>query len=165
MTTASALDGSRELGRLVGEERKILVEFVVRLADFNRLKCWATLGYRSPWDFLRRELGRSEALASDRLTAAFLVARFPQIIELLRDGRLCITNLIKLRDVLTAENCDQVLAQACGRPKREVEMIVAAYLPQPAPRDRIEPLAPALHRLQVTVSDQFVGDLDEARAA
>ena len=58
--------------------------------------------------YLRRELGLSEAMASYRAAAAELVGRFPQIVELLRDGRLCLTNLIKLRDVLTEANCDEV---------------------------------------------------------
>jgi 5-methylcytosine-specific restriction endonuclease McrA len=194
MSPSSALDRCHELRRLVGEERKILVEFVVRLADFNRVKGWAELGYRSPWEFLRRELGLSEALASYRLTAADLVTRFPQIIAPLREGRLCVTNLIKLRDVLTEANCEEVLAQACGKPRREVEVIAAVYHPQPpakemlrrlpAPkpielklpaetvrverpptrRDVVKPLAPELHRLQVTVSNEFVEDLEQAKA-
>jgi len=78
----------------------------------QRLKCWAELGYASLWLFLRKELGLSEAMASYRAAAAELVGRFPQIVEPLRDGRLCITNLIKLRGILTEENCEQVLGRA-----------------------------------------------------
>ena len=52
MRTMSALDRSHELRQLLGEECKILVEFIVRLSDFNRLKLWAELGYGSAWDFL-----------------------------------------------------------------------------------------------------------------
>src|SRR5690349_8693691 len=117
MSESSALDRSRELRALLGQERNSLVEFILRLSDFNRFKCWAELGYASLWMFLRNELGLSEAMASYRAAAAELVGRFPQIIEPLRDGRLCITNLIKLRDVLTEANCEEVLAQVAGKPR------------------------------------------------
>src|SRR5215467_9416536 len=119
MSAPSALDRSRELAGLLGRERNSLVEFILQLADFNKLKCWAELGHTSLWMFLRRELGLSEAMASYRSAAAELVGRFPQIIELLRDGRLCVTNLIKLRGILTDENCEEVLAQVAGAPTRQ----------------------------------------------
>src|SRR5262245_15646163 len=201
MSPSSAVDRSRELRALLGSERNLLVEFILRLADFHRLKLWAELGYASLWLFLRNELGLSEAMASYRAAAAELVDRFPQVIEALRDGRVCITNLIKLRGILTEENCGEVLAKVAGRPTREVELMVAVYspklvardtlrqLPPPktvevvlagtsedpsrtvevelpsAPRDTVKPLAPTQHRLAVTVSSEFVQDLEQARAA
>jgi 5-methylcytosine-specific restriction endonuclease McrA len=201
MSPSSAVDRSRELRALLGQERNSLVEFILRLSDFNRLKCWAELGYASLWLFLRKDLGLSEAMASYRSAAAELVGRFPQIIEPLRDGRLCITNLIKLRGILTEENCEEVLAQVAGQPTRQVELMAAAYKPKPAVRDTlrplpplrtvevaldgtsktpartvqvelpparrdaVKPLAPTQHRLAVTVSSEFVQDLEQARAA
>src|SRR5215831_14680089 len=201
MSPSSAVDRSRELRALLGSERNALVEFILRLADFQRLKCWAELGYASLWLFLRKELGLSEAMASYRAAAAELVGRFPQIVGPLRDGRLCITHLIKLRGILTEENCEQVLAQVAGQPTGQVELMAAAYRPKPgvrdtlrplspprtvevalaatsqtsprtvqvelspARRDAVKPLAPAQHRLAVTVSSEFVQDLEQARAA
>src|SRR5690349_11357330 len=195
MSESSALDRSRELRALLGQERNSLVEFILRLSDFNRFKCWAELGYASLWMFLRNELGLSEAMASYRAAAAELVGRFPQITEFLRDGRLCVTNLIKLRGVLTEANCEEVLAQVAGKPRREVELLAAAHHPKPIHRDvlrqlperktvevavagaavqvelppprrdAVKPIAPAQHRLAVTVSNEFVQDLEQARAA
>src|SRR5262249_37825453 len=198
MSPSSAVDRSRELRALLGHERNALVEFILRLADFQRLKCWAELGYASLWLFLRKELGLSEAMASYRGAAAELVGRFPQIVEPLRDGRLCITNLIKLRGILTEENCEEVLAQVAGQPTRQVELMATAYRPRPrvrdtlrplppprtvavalagtsdtpsrtvqvelppARRDAVKPLAPEQHRLAVTVSSEFVQDLEQA---
>src|SRR5262245_35194049 len=201
MSPSSAVDRSRELRALLDSERNALVEFILRLADFHRLKCWAELGYASLWLFLRNELALSEAMASYRAAAAELVGRFPQIIGPLREGRLCITNLIKLRGILTEENCEDVLAQVAGKPTREVELMVAVYGPKPIARDTLRPLpppktaevalagrseasprtvavelpsgrrdsvkpvAPTQHRLAVTVSSEFVEDLEQARAA
>src|SRR5215831_19722729 len=75
MRPSSAVDRSRELRALLGHERNALVEFILRLADFQRLKCWAELGYASLWLFLRKELGLSEAMASYRAAAAELVGQ------------------------------------------------------------------------------------------
>ena len=67
MRPSSAVDRSRELRALLGNERNALVEFILRLADFQRLKCWAELGYASLWmcrpSRRRKELGLSEAMA------------------------------------------------------------------------------------------------------
>jgi len=127
-------------------------------------------------------------MASYRAAAAELVDRFPQIIEPLRDGRLCITNLIKLRGILTDENCEEVLAQVAGKPTpvardtlrplppaKPVEVALAGTSEAPprtvevelpsACRDTVKPVAPAQHRLAVTVSSEFVQDLEQARAA
>src|SRR5262252_1555515 len=140
MSPSSAVDRSRELRALLGNERNALVEFILRLADFQRLKCWAELGYASLWLFLRKELGLSEAMASYRAAAAELVGRFPQIVDFLRDGRLCVTNLIKLRDVLTEANCEEVLAQVAGKPRRDVELVAAVYHPKPVTREVLRQL-------------------------
>src|SRR5215831_11410962 len=78
MRPSSAVDRSRELRALLGHERNALVEFILRLADFQRLKCWAELGYASLWLFLRKELGLSEAMASYRASAAELVGPRPK---------------------------------------------------------------------------------------
>src|SRR5689334_23079312 len=72
MSAPSAVDRSRELTGLLARERNSLVEFILRLADFNKLKCWAELGHTSLWTYLRRELGLSEAMASYRAAAAEL---------------------------------------------------------------------------------------------
>ena len=37
MNPSSAIDRSRELAGLLGQERNSLVEFILRLADFNKL--------------------------------------------------------------------------------------------------------------------------------
>jgi hypothetical protein len=56
--------------------------------------------------------------------------KFPQIVEPLRDGRLCITSIVQLAKVLTPENCGEVLPRFFQRSKRDA-MLIAAEL-QPA---------------------------------
>jgi 5-methylcytosine-specific restriction endonuclease McrA len=73
-----------------------------------------------------------------RLTAARVLCRFPQAIEPLRQGQLCMTTLASLAPVLTGQNCDEVLAEAMGKPKVEVLRIKARLAPKPLPNDAVK---------------------------
>jgi hypothetical protein len=54
-----------------------------------------------------------------RKTAADLVRRFPEIVEPLRDGRLCITSVVQLAKLLTPESRRNFLPRFFHRSKRE----------------------------------------------
>jgi len=73
-------------------------------------------------DLLRRERAEirlSKGAAHYRKTAAGLVRRFPEIVEPLRDGRLCITSVVEVAKVLTAENRHEVLPRFFQRSRRD----------------------------------------------
>jgi hypothetical protein len=68
-----------------------MAAFLVALADFDDRRLWLKLGYSSLFVFLHRELGLSKGASHFRRVAAELIQRFPEVVEPLRDGRLCIT--------------------------------------------------------------------------
>ena len=109
-----------------------MAEFLVALADFDRRRGWLELGHSSLFYFLYRELGLSKGAAHYRKTAAELVQRFPEIVEPLRDGRLCITSVVQLAKVLTPENRREVLPKFFQRSKREAMAVAAALQPATA---------------------------------
>lgn len=121
---------ANRLADLLRREQAAMAEFLVALSEFDRQRCWVDLGYPSLFDFLRRELGVSRGAAHYRKTAAELMQKFPETIEPLRDGRLCITSIVQLAKVLTPENCHDVLPRFFQCSKREA-MAIAAQL-QPA---------------------------------
>jgi hypothetical protein len=126
---------------------------------------------------------------------ARLIARFPVIAEQLADGRLSIRALVELREVLTEENHAEVLARAEGKSQEEAQLLAVEYKPKPVPRDVVralpmppaplvaiavvpagttapppppevvKPLTPDLRRLNVTVSADFIAELEQVRAA
>ncbi len=139
------------LASLLSRERAALGEFLVALASFDEHRLWVDLGYRSLFDFLHRELRLSKGAAFYRNTAAALVQRFPEIIDPLRDGRLCLMTVAEVARVLDPGNVADVLPRFFGLSKREAQALVATLLPQQAPalRDlvtsvRAAPVAPAL---------------------
>src|SRR6266568_1478777 len=128
----SARDLSARLADLLHRERAALGEFLVALADFDRKRLWVELGHASLFYFLHRELGLSSGAAFYRKTAAELIQRFPEIVEPLRDGRLCMTSVVELAKVLTPENRDDVLPRFFHLSKSGAKAVSAALRPNEA---------------------------------
>ncbi len=74
------------------------------------------------------------------MTAARLLARFPVLADYLADGRLNLTTLVELRDVLDKADLVEILDRAAGRTEDQVKELVASLRPQPAPADLLRRL-------------------------
>jgi hypothetical protein len=85
----------------------------------------------SMFTFCVSEFGFSEDQAYSRITVAHAGRRFPAVIESLRSGKVHLTGLRLLGPHLTEQNHREVLAQAAGRSKRQIEELVAKLAPQP----------------------------------
>jgi hypothetical protein len=173
MDTARAL--TARLADLLAREHAALADSLLALADFDRRRLWAELGHASVFSFLHRELGLSKGAAYYRKIAAELVQRFPEIVEPLRDGRLCFTSVVELSKVLTPENREEVLPRFFHRSKREAAAVAAEIRPAEAvphrtvvtavraevPLSRVDaPAAPMARDLR-----QVLVHLDEPRPA
>jgi hypothetical protein len=149
--TPSALDSSalaRRLGELAGDERNVQVDFLLHLDEFDRRRAYLEIGFGSLWDYCLKSLHLREGAAGRRIGAMRVLRRFPRLEGALRDGRLCLSTVSLLGQVLTDENLDDVLARAAFKTKAEVEHLVASMRPREAPRDGIRKLptpAPALN--------------------
>src|SRR5215208_3555922 len=126
-------DLSNRLSDLLRREHVAMADFLVALADFDRRKIWVELGHSSLFSYLNRELGLSKGAAFYRKTAAELVQRFPEIIEPLGDGRLCLTVVCELAKVMAPENRDQVLPRFFHLSKDEAREVVAELKPMERP--------------------------------
>jgi hypothetical protein len=131
------------IAALLCRERAAMADFLIALADFDRRRGWEVLGYANLFVFLTSELGLTPAPTYWRLEAARLLQRFPELIEPLRQGRLCLTTLGELSRVLTEENRAEVLPRFLGISSREAKEVVAELQPRPAPpmRTVIRPLS------------------------
>ncbi len=134
--TTLAREQSLHLADLLRRERAALAEFLVALAEFDRRRLWLELGHASLFYFLHRELGLAKGPAFYRKTAAELIQRYPEIVEPLRDGRLCLTSVVELSKVITMQNRADVLPRFFELSKREAKAVSAALLPDDAPPRR-----------------------------
>jgi hypothetical protein len=127
MTNAREL--SSRLLYLLRREHAAMADFLIALADFDRHRSWAELGYTSLFHFLHRELGMSKGAAHYRKTAAELIQRVPEVVEPLRDGRVCITSIIELAKVVTPENRQEVLPLFFNCSRQEAKAVSAELCP------------------------------------
>ena len=148
------MDTAREqtaaLAALLRREHDALAEFLVALAAFDEARRWAELGHPSLFYFLHRELKLSKSAAQYRKVAAELIQEVPVVVEPLRKGWLCLSTIIAVARVVTAENWETVLPRFHGLSRREAEEVVAELQPDPAPPVRTvftavtRPAGPAL---------------------
>ena len=98
---------------------------------------WELLGHASLFAFLLAELRLSRSAAFYRKSAAELLQDFPEIIEPLRDGHLCLSTIAELAKVLTAENRAVVAPRFFGLSAREAQELVAELQPREVPSTRM----------------------------
>jgi hypothetical protein len=154
MPSHLAQQSSARLAELLARERTHMVEFLLELATFDARQLWEEMGHRSLFGYLNRELRMSKAAAHSRKAAANLVQRFPEVIEPLRDGRLCISSMAELAKVITEENREQVLPRFLSRSSREAKAMSAVM----APTGRRAPLR-AVEAPRLPAEPAFVGTL------
>lgn len=114
---------------LVRREHAALAELLLAIAEFDRLKMYRRLGYRSLFDFLHREVGLSRGSAYYRQVGARVVQRFPETVDPIRDGRLCLTSVIELAKVVTAGNREEVIPRFFHRSRQEAKQVVVEMRP------------------------------------
>ena len=124
------------LATLLRAEQFAMADFLIALADFDRRRGWAPLGYSSLFAFLHFDLKLPNPSAYWRKSAAEALHRFPDLIEPLRDGRLCCSSTAELAKVLTEENKATVLPRFFGLSSREAQEVVAELQPRQAPATR-----------------------------
>jgi hypothetical protein len=126
---AVARESSRQLSTLLRHEQGAMADFLVALADFDRRRLWQELGDSCLFYYLKRELRLSDGAAHFRKVAAKLIQGFPEVVEPLREGKLCITSIVELARVMTPENREETLPRFFHMSKRQAKAVAAAILP------------------------------------
>lgn len=88
---------------LVQEERRATLALIEHLAEIERRRLYAELGFASLWEFATQELGLSEGAAQRRLQAARLLQDVPEAKTKLKAGTLSLSNAAKIQSFRQAE--------------------------------------------------------------
>jgi hypothetical protein len=120
-----------ELSRLAAAERGATVRLIIALAEVEARRLYLGEGCSSLFVYCTRVLRLSEHAAYGRIEAVRASQRFPVLLEMLVRGDVTMTTVCLLGPHLTPENCDEVLARARHKSKREVEEIIASLRPRP----------------------------------
>src|SRR5665213_1758206 len=123
LTNAALLARLRELAI---REHAAVSDFVACLAEADRrADAILTEGYRSLFDFCVRDLKLAESTAYQRVRAARLVRVRPDILSMLADGSINLSNLCLIAPRL--EEHPNLLGRIAGKSKREVEELIASF--------------------------------------
>src|SRR5262249_59231248 len=135
--SAELLAATHDLAR---RSCNVEADLLLHLAEVDQRKLYLERPFPSMFAFCVDELGFSDDAAYYRITVARAGRRFPAIIDAVREGKVHLAGLRLLVPHLTEENHREVLAQATGRSKREIELIVARRGPLPPVPDSIRKL-------------------------
>ena len=94
-------DLARRLSELAGDERNVLVDFLLHLAEFDSRRAYLDAGYRSLWEWCLSVLHLREGAAGRRIAAMKVLRQFPRLEAPLRDGRLSGSTVTLLAPLLT----------------------------------------------------------------
>ena len=143
----SALSDRELLARLPevrGIERRAIAEVIAHLAEVERRRLYLAEACSSMYTFCIERLGYSENEAHTRLQVARLCSQFPAALEALETGTIHLTGLALLCPKVTQENVHELLDEARGKTRREIEALLARRFPRPDVLSSITPVQPTL---------------------
>src|SRR5687767_5590030 len=119
-----------EVSRLAMDERQATTALIRCLMEVDARRLYLPQGYSSLFAFCTQALHLSEHAAYGRIEVARAARRLPALVLHLEDGSVTVTNARMLAPHMTEANCEELLAAARHRSKREMEEIVARLRPQ-----------------------------------
>ena len=111
--------------RLLRDERKLSARLLAHLAEVDTRQLYRPLGHSSMFDYCVHALHFSESEAYLRIHVARTARRFPHVLRMLAAGELHLSGLKLLAPVLDDANCDELLATARFKTKRDIELLLA----------------------------------------
>src|SRR5258706_13605536 len=135
-------DLQAELTRLLASGSRTEARLIAHLAALEERRLHLEAGSSSLFDYCCRRLRLSESEAFHRITVARLARRFPAIFGLIEQRAVHLSAVCLLRDYLTPENHRELLEEASGKTKLQVQELLARRFPRPDVASTIRKLPP-----------------------
>src|SRR3989338_1959164 len=115
---------------VVQKERTALVDVVAHLTEMRRRELYVKEGYSSLFSYMTEKYHYSESSAYRRIQAAKSILLFPEILDLLEQGKLNLTGISLIEPHSTKENGRNLINQVIGKSKNEVEFVLNSAFPK-----------------------------------
>jgi len=102
----------RRLSELLQKSRHIESELVAHIGEVDERKLYLREAFPSMYEYSIKVLHLSEAEAFLRINVARAARKHPMLLEMLGDGRLHLSGIVKLAPYLTDANREELLAHA-----------------------------------------------------
>ncbi len=129
------------LGQLLREERRLTAAVLAHLGEVEARRLYLPAACSSMHVYCVRVLGMSEDQAFKRIRAARAVRRFPVVEAAVAEGRLHLSGVVLLAPHLKEENAAELVAEANGKSKAEIEILLARRVPRADAPQRLERVA------------------------
>jgi hypothetical protein len=142
--TMSDREVVERLDKLLREERRLTAAVLVHLGEVEARRLYLPAACSSMHVYCVRVLGMSEDQAFKRIRAARVVRRFPVVGAAVAEGRLHLSGVVLVAPHLTEANAEGLVAEASGKSKTEIEIILARRAPRADVPARLERVAEQL---------------------
>ncbi len=129
------------LEELWREERRVTAGVLEHLGEVEARRLYLPAACSSMHSYCTRVLGMSDDGAFKRIRAARAVRRFPVVGAAVAEGRLHLSGVVLLAPHLTEESAAELVEEASGKSKAEIEVLVARRAPKADVAERLERVA------------------------
>lgn len=121
----------RRLSDLLRDSRRVEADLIAHIAEVDARRLYAREASPSMFAYCTERLHLSEPEAALRIRVARTARKHPEVLAMLREGRIHLSAVALLAPLLTRKNRDRLLRRATYQSKREVERLVAEMAPRP----------------------------------
>ena len=148
------------------EEKRLTAELLHYLAEIERRRLFAKMGYKSIFDLCVKYLNYGESSAWRRIDAMRLLKDVPSVEGKIIDGTLTLTNVSAISTFLrkdktyTKEKKEELVKTIENKSKKEVEKIIAKLSPmKELPREKEKPLNETKTQIQFNADNALLNKL------
>jgi hypothetical protein len=141
LETMSDREVVERLVELLREERRLTAAVLEHLGEVEGRRLYLPAACSSMHGYCTRVLGMSEDQAFKRIRAARAVRRFPVVGTAVAEGRVHLSGVVLLAPHLTEDNAAELVAEASGKSKAEIEILLARRAPRADVPERLERVA------------------------
>ena len=141
LSTMSDADVVTRLRDLLREERRLTATVLLHLAEVEARGLHLAAACSSMHSYCTRVLGMSEDEAFKRIRAARAARKFPVVAAAVAGGRLHLSGVVLLAPHLDDQNAEELVAEASGMSKADIEILLARRAPRPDLPERLERVA------------------------
>jgi 5-methylcytosine-specific restriction endonuclease McrA len=121
----------RRLCALLKDSRRIEADLIAHIAEVDARRLYAREAAPSMFAYCTERMHLSEPEAALRIRVARTARRHPEVLTMLRDGKIHLSGVALLGPLLTPKNRDGILRRATYKSKRDIERLVAELAPRP----------------------------------
>ena len=139
--TMSDREVVERLAELLRQERRLTAAVLAHLGEVEARRLYLPAACPSMFVYCTRVLGMSEDQAFKRIRAARAARRYAVVARAIEEGQLHLSGVVLLAPHLTDESAEALVAEASGKRKAEIEVMLARLAPRPDVPERLERVA------------------------